>query len=64
MVDALKAMEDENHHNIQEKERLLLEREVRLHQPEALALPGAGTSAGENAPSPNCWRNCALTRDG
>lgn len=40
VVDGLKAMAAQNHRSMQEQARLLIEREVWLHQPEAMEQAG------------------------
>ena len=52
-------MAAKNQRLMQEQARLLIEREVRLHQPVAMQRARSGASACSTGPFPICWRICA-----
>lgn len=63
IYDGLKAMAAHNHHSMQEQARLLIEREVRLHQPGAMERARSWRERMSDRPMPQLLEDLRADRD-
>jgi hypothetical protein len=63
IYDGLKAMAAQNHRSMQEQARLLIEREVRLHQPGAMERARNWRERMRDRPMPQLLEDLRADRD-
>ena len=63
IYDGLKAMAAQNHRSMQEQARLLIEREVRLHQPGAMERARSWRERMRDRPMPQLLEDLRADRE-